>query len=106
MSNQNQIKYSPSYEVVVSPEEREDLVDLARRHFGYNTVHDYQLSAVSAMLKGIDSSIILGTGSGKSLCYALAALASRDKASKRKMVVVISPLIALMKDQVYILCKF
>lgn len=92
--------YSPQCDINVPDDERERLTELARLHFGYSSVHDYQLMAAYAMLKGIDSSVILGTGAGKSLCYALAALAARGRSSEKKMVIVISPLIALMKDQV------
>jgi superfamily II DNA helicase RecQ len=100
MSDATPITYSPSCEVNVPDDERDRLVQLARRHFGYDDIRDYQIKAAYAMLQGIDSSIILGTGAGKSLCYALAALSARDRKSLKKMVIVVSPLIALMKDQV------
>ena len=100
MSNAMQKKnYLPSCTIEIPPEERDRLIQLAHVHFGYNVLYDHQLNVAYAMLKGIDSSVIVGTGSGKSLCYALAALGA-DLQSKKKMVIVVSPLIALMKDQV------
>lgn len=92
--------YSPSCEVAIPPSERSRLTQLACGHFGYENVYEYQLNSAYAMLNGIDSSVILATGAGKSLCYALAALAARGGSSAKKTVIVISPLIALMKDQV------
>lgn len=92
--------YSPAREVNLPSAESSRLIQLARNHFGYENIHEYQLNSAYAMLNGIDSSVILGTGAGKSLCYALAALAARENLSAKKMVVVICPLIALMKDQV------
>lgn len=62
--------------------------------------------AAYAMLQGIDASVILTTGAGKSLCYALAAIAARTSTSEKKMVIVVSPLIALMKDQVRLLLRY
>ena len=95
--------YSPSCTIEIPTEERDRLIQLAHVHFGFNDLYDHQLNAAYAMLNGIDSSVIVGTGSGKSLCYALAALGAKHLQSKKKMVIVISPLIALMKDQVSIL---
>jgi superfamily II DNA helicase RecQ len=92
--------YSPACEVHIPSAERSSLIQLARDHFGYENIHEYQLNSAYAMLTGIDSSVIVGTGAGKSLCYALAALAAGKGTSEKKMVIVISPLIALMKDQV------
>jgi RecQ family ATP-dependent DNA helicase len=52
-----------------------------------------QREAVQAALDGRDALVVMPTGGGKSLCYQLPALASRD------LTVVVSPLIALMRDQ-------
>ena len=62
--------------------------------FGYEDFRPGQEEIVSAILAGEDVLAIMPTGSGKSLCYQLPALA-RDG-----LTVVISPLIALMRDQV------
>jgi superfamily II DNA helicase RecQ len=102
MSNANrQTNYSSSCTIEIPAGERSRLIQLARVHFGYEDLYDHQLNAAYAMLNGIDSSVIVGTGSGKSLCYALAALGAKHQQLK-KMVIVVSPLIALMKDQVSI----
>ena len=60
-------KYSPPHEIVIPDDESDRLVNLARNHFGYENIHDYQLQAAYAMLTGIDTSIILGTGAGQVL---------------------------------------
>ncbi|MFH1723643.1 MAG: RecQ family ATP-dependent DNA helicase [Elusimicrobiota bacterium] len=67
---------------------------LLRRHFGFREFLDGQEEVVSTVLAGRDCLVIMPTGGGKSLCYQLPALA-REGVS-----LVISPLIALMKDQV------
>jgi len=69
-----------------SPEEL-----LAR--FGLEAFRPGQREAVQAALDGRDSLVVMPTGGGKSLCYQLPALADRG------LVVVVSPLIALMADQ-------
>ena len=62
--------------------------------FGYDTFRPYQRAIAESFLAGRDTLAILPTGAGKSLCYQLPALV-RDG-----LTVVVSPLIALMKDQV------
>lgn len=62
--------------------------------FGYDTFRPHQREIADAFLAGRDALAILPTGAGKSLCYQLPALV-RDG-----LTVVVSPLIALMKDQV------
>ena len=69
-------------------------LDLLNQHWGYSTFLPNQEQAVSSVLTQQDSLVILPTGGGKSLCYQLPAL------SMEGMAVVVSPLIALMKDQV------
>ena len=60
---------------------------------GLTTFRPGQREAVQAALDGRDALVVMPTGGGKSLCYQLPALASRD------LTVVVSPLIALMRDQ-------
>jgi ATP-dependent DNA helicase RecQ len=61
--------------------------------FGLDTFRPGQREAVQAALDGRDSLVVMPTGGGKSLCYQLPAMAGRG------LVVVVSPLIALMSDQ-------
>src|SRR5271156_2579775 len=66
--------------------------------FGLSSFRPGQRDAVQAALDGRDSLVVMRTGGGKSLCYQLPALAS-DSMPDRPLVVVVSPLIALMSDQ-------
>src|ERR1700704_2532708 len=61
--------------------------------FGLRAFRPGQREAVEAALEGGDSLVVMPTGGGKSLCYQLPALAGEA------LVVVVSPLIALMADQ-------
>jgi ATP-dependent DNA helicase RecQ len=70
------------------------LVETLKRHFGYPTFRPLQNEIISASLAGRDVFALLPTGGGKSLCFQLPALL-RDG-----LTIVVSPLIALMKDQV------
>ncbi len=65
-----------------------------RRHWGYDTFKPLQREAVEAALAGRDGLVVLPTGGGKSLCYQLPAAVGEG------LVLVVSPLIALMDDQV------
>src|SRR5437763_4039207 len=70
------------------------LLDVISRHWGYNSFRPLQQEAMAASLEGRDSLVVMPTGGGKSLCYQAPALL------KDHVTVVVSPLIALMKDQV------
>ena len=63
------------------------------RHWGYTSFRPRQRAIVEALLAGRDVAAVMPTGGGKSLCYQLPAVASGRTA------VVVSPLIALMRDQ-------
>ncbi len=65
-----------------------------KRHFGFSGFRPLQKEAVAALLAGRDAVVLLPTGGGKSLCYQLPALLLPGTT------LVVSPLIALMKDQV------
>ena len=67
---------------------------ILRKRWGYDSFRPLQREAVEAALSGRDALVVLPTGGGKSLCYQLPA------ATGRGLVLVVSPLIALMDDQV------
>jgi ATP-dependent DNA helicase RecQ len=70
------------------------LRDRIRDYFGFRKFRPGQAEAVNSALEGRDTLVVMPTGSGKSLCFQLTAIA------KRGVAVVVSPLISLMKDQV------
>jgi ATP-dependent DNA helicase RecQ len=72
-----------------------DLLTPLRRYWGYSEFRPLQERVVRSLLAGQDTCVIMPTGGGKSLCYQLPAAMSPDKTA-----IVISPLIALMEDQV------
>ncbi len=67
---------------------------LLSRHFGFSRFNPGQREPIETILNGGDAVVVMPTGSGKSLCYQLPALALDG------ITLVISPLISLMKDQV------
>ena len=70
------------------------LLSVLERYWGYTSFRPLQQEAMDAVLAGRDSLLVLPTGGGKSLCFQAPALV-RDG-----LALVVSPLIALMKDQV------
>ena len=71
-----------------------DLSDLLRNVFGFDGFRSGQQEIVETVIRGDNVLAIMPTGGGKSLCFQLPALA------RQGVVLVISPLIALMRDQV------
>ena len=71
--------------------------DALARHFGFASFRGCQESAIRSVIDGNATMIIAPTGSGKSLCYQIPAMVWNEPAD---IVVVLSPLIALMQDQV------
>ena len=73
--------------------------ELLRRFWGFTNFRHGQEEVIHAVLKESDALAVMPTGAGKSLCYQLPAL------MKPGLTLVVSPLIALMKDQVEALIK-
>jgi ATP-dependent DNA helicase RecQ len=71
-----------------------DALTSLRTHFGFDDFREGQREVIGAILNGKDAVVVMPTGSGKSLCYQLPAMMLGGAT------VVVSPLIALMKDQV------
>src|ERR1700728_3306035 len=69
-------------------------LELLRTVFGFTAFRGQQLAVIEHVIEGGDALVLMRTGGGKSLCYQIPALA------RPGLGIVVSPLIALMKDQV------
>jgi ATP-dependent DNA helicase Q4 len=76
-------------------EDQEGVTEVLKDVFGFSAFRDGQLTIIKRILKGMSTLAIMPTGHGKSLLYQLPALLMDAKAP----VIVISPLLALMRDQ-------
>lgn len=77
-------------------------LEVLKQVFGYSTFRGQQEAVIEHVLSGNHALVIMPTGMGKSLCFQVPALAHRvaDNTEQPGLTLVISPLIALMKDQV------
>jgi ATP-dependent DNA helicase RecQ len=77
------------------PETETSFAETLRRYWGYDNFRPGQEAVVRSIAAGRDACVVMPTGGGKSLCYQLPAVLDAARTA-----VVISPLIALMQDQV------
>ena len=79
---------------------KDHLTEELNRHFGFGTFKGNQKAIIENVLAGKDTFVLMPTGGGKSLCYQLPSILMEGTA------IVISPMIALMKNQVAAMRKF
>jgi ATP-dependent DNA helicase RecQ len=75
--------------------ENQNILSVLQSYWGYSSFRPLQESVVNSLLAGRDACVVMPTGGGKSLCYQLPAAMMSERTA-----IVVSPLIALMQDQV------
>jgi ATP-dependent DNA helicase RecQ len=90
----NQTKTTKTTKTITAKKSGADLRNSLLEYFGFKDFKGKQEDAINSLLSGKDTFVIMPTGGGKSLCYQLPAMISPGVA------IVVSPLIALMKNQV------
>ena len=71
-----------------------------KTYFGYDDFRPLQAEIIEAVLAGRDTLALMPTGGGKSICFQIPTLVMAHKNPERRLCLVITPLIALMRDQV------
>jgi ATP-dependent DNA helicase RecQ len=74
-------------------------IDILQKYWGFSTFREHQIPVINSIIEGRDTFALLTTGGGKSICFQVPAM------MKDGVCIVVSPLIALMKDQVAMLNK-
>ncbi len=90
---------TPPVQTVKSHTPNNDPHQILKKVFGYSSFRPLQLDIIQKLISGQDVFVLMPTGSGKSICYQIPAMI------RQGVGVVISPLIALMQDQVQALCQ-
>ena len=71
-----------------------------KSYFGYDDFRPLQAEIIASVLAGKDTLALMPTGGGKSICFQVPTLVMAQEHPERRLCLVITPLIALMRDQV------